>query len=478
MAADDQTLILALCEKIAVYSIKQAESIVKLKSVRLKETPRELALTQGFVLGILKDRVQFQKIHKEISKKKRLRFIQAQQIEIECPKLMCYDYFHDHIFLVSSKGLWFVQPIELLLKVRDCMIRDNLKKCLESSQPPKDKTEPSLLAETTLHLQSTLQNVQHPFGFSIYNFSKALSERMSSHFSFIQAISPKSFAEYCRFVRKFISDMQERVLKTWPELSWRRDLEQEARYFIEDQILDSVYDDIMFFVFEPEASVSENILAERQTTLKSFFLKDFGSDLHIECISQEEVFASVLHGIDDFIESRTVNAKLKFLEDVHVGINTIVQNVWSDLQEGLHFISADDLISILCFIISRSPSTLPRHVHFLSEFIPPEKLRGQLGYYLTSLQLALQYILESSFDTGADLAEDVTKSVKSVNEAVLIDKQSQLQNTRETEWKDSGTLDLGEDFAVSTPVSGSLEETQFLSKHIFIEQKADMGDVK
>jgi len=62
-------------------------------------------------------------------------------------------------------------------------------------------------------------------------------------------------------------------------------------------------------------------------------------------------------------------------------------------QQKTYFLSADDFLPVLIFVLSRSECTfLARTCEFLSNLCDPSAFGGEPGYYLTAFASAVQYI--------------------------------------------------------------------------------------
>jgi hypothetical protein len=291
-------------------------------------------------------------------------------------------------------------------------------------------------------------NPQHPFGFSIKKFIKGFNEKLD-YFD-----SPK---RACALIKRYISEASELVCKSWYELKLTKEFEILTKNILEDVVFRGIYEPV-FSIFNKQNIQFQESLREKQKILGSITLQSFGSSLSIDPSHQVEILQPALVFLNELLLETSPNKKFAKLNLMTEAISKIIEETWKSKQSGLQVVAADDLLSILCFLVAQSPPELPAHISFLFEFVNPEQLRGQFGYYLTSLHLAIQYVLQYE-KHDAMTFEATTSTLRTWN----VESDNPIST--------SSLPKLSSDFLESLlelPNSPD-DDDQVLSKHVFAE---------
>lgn len=377
------TLVLATGKSLEVFPASSTGMFHKSQRKRvynLDEMPRALALTHGFAIAALKFQLQVVKLGDR--QNALSRFPHAQLIELCEPQLMVYDEMFDHIFVLTEGNLWFLQPIDLQLKVIDLKFRDRMRLRMDQ-RDLESVASIDIIEMVGAHLDQVLSNKYHPFGFSILKFADEFS------FSTVE-----SAAIACR---TFVGSLVPRVMEVWPELLWRRDLDVFVYEKVQSQVLLTVSSKVFQLISEHNRETKEKLVYVKET-MPGLGLDSFSDDFkRLEAPS----FQTSIHLLDEFIDDLNIRTKMDTLQRFFDDVSNVTHVFWSAHSKQVKYIAADDLLSVLCYIVyCYSNLSLVDHLLLLSDFVFSKDLNGKLGYYLTSLQLAVSYVSDMQKGAG------------------------------------------------------------------------------
>jgi len=121
-----------------------------------------------------------------------------------------------------------------------------------------------------------------------------------------------------------------------------------------------------------------------------------------------------------------VSSKLSILDHMHKRLVGCAEKAFKRMKPGKALsLSADDLMPMLCYIIVRSDAcSMFSQADFIVHFLSEDALLGHLGFLVTSLQIALHYIL----DMHAHRKEGMTTDCEAIGPS---EKKTQEQNSFE-----------------------------------------------
>ncbi|GAB5356753.1 hypothetical protein AAMO2058_000316000 [Amorphochlora amoebiformis] len=325
-------------------------------------------------------------------------------------------------FYVARKGqIYSLNRIPSELLAIDRKIMANFSKISQEEQEGGESVETKMKSAIRTHLETVLLERNHPVG------------RMASRFTrtFLRAYDVEQYGDI-KLWRTRRTDLSERIAKAIGEIkSFVRRMvttvlvvyKLNAHYqgfisnYIESVIFRSIHHPIIQ-LFETYNNENNLLLQLACKNLRELHLEDFGTNLFQtpdadtspqeikqEVKKADEIRRSIFHGPGGPIEvlpqaykCTDVTSKLKSLELLHKRLLLCSEEAYKTLSPNKTLsLSADDLIPMLSYIIVQSESLpLFSEAHFITEFLSDDALLGHLGFLVTSLQIALHYILTLS----------------------------------------------------------------------------------
>eukprot|EP00475_Leptophrys_vorax_P018878 TRINITY_DN25768_c0_g1_i1.p1 TRINITY_DN25768_c0_g1~~TRINITY_DN25768_c0_g1_i1.p1 ORF type:complete len:479 (-),score=102.59 TRINITY_DN25768_c0_g1_i1:983-2386(-) len=395
--------VMAVClgESVVVSDVRRGFSKMKVHKIVFEEVPKSICLCADYVIAVLKNHLQVKrwKPGKANDVKKKLRmFPHAQLLEIDDPKVVFEDSTRGHIFVTSSTNLFYLQPLNLMLKVRD------LKWLAELQDKSKKKKMRSLVID---HMHEILLDRYHPFGHSLRiftgNFKIVFSPKEKTSEDSVGNEEDNSVSQMYKVIRKYLREKKDMICKVWETFRNNDQLQDILEHCLQTELFENIYDLVLRRM--TLAMASEIDLFEQQKLLHK--------DLDIlDLKARETDDAETLEFLQDFsspliqlaknlVDFRSPNFKFAAFADMHNHITDCFEKLVkirlsrskkaADPSKKFA-ITADEVLSLFIHICLQCPKELPVHLTFLFEFLPQTAFSGQAGFYLTSMQLAVQYI--------------------------------------------------------------------------------------
>ena len=326
----------------------------------------------------------------------------------------------DDGFLLVAVGaeVHLLQPIPLKLKIIDEVWLSQL-----------NTLGPPLVYDILRnHLNRVLASTIHPFGQMVARFIEHFNTQFDIPFYYSivskEAIDSDGLLSLgTHSIHSFLSCISESMALTWPILSNFGDLMRITKECVQESVYPCIHATVMS-VFQKKYADMLRAFQEKIVSLTDFGLRDFGCDFDfLKKIppADQTVFPPVrpiffyeaIELIRSMSSLTSPLTKLQRLGELNKSIISSAESMHCDYLLGSTdskqvVIAADDLVSIMCFVIVQSQSSqILLDYQYLRAFVNQNEILGQEGYMLTTLQVCIQNIFTLHSVKDADLLEQV-----------------------------------------------------------------------
>jgi hypothetical protein len=203
-------------------------------------------------------------------------------------------------------------------------------------------------------------------------------------------------------------------------------------------LFEFLYDCVLDVMTEGMADELQKYAAKKENygAVDPFDFKNLKCEENAKAI--EEFGTSISQLIENLIEQKSPSKKFLAFSTMHTEITKAFEDYVKIKEakektgeEKKFSITADDVLNVFIHVCMRSDKSLIVHLKMMFEFLAPNSFGGQSGFYLTSLQLAIQYImnLESGVSRQSSDQVDVTTLQTKLEEETA---NNWLRATRDT----------------------------------------------
>lgn len=395
--APDSRIAVSVGESVLVFDSPLDRPAARRIAVPEISPCRSLALLAGYCAVASRDSVLLRRWTSTRAKNFQLaaqlaiRFPQLQQLSDFRPSdavLLCSDRSLGRILLATDTELLLLQSLSLVDQAKDLKFREDLRTLRGLSDSADDLR--TLVAAHAL--DALCPESEHPAALALRAFA-AKSDPSES-------------------VRDFLRSQSLLLQRAW-------DLQHAPAPL--QQVLDDALESALFPLLLPHYTAAKRRQARRfaslQRRLAGLSLLDLAGP-ELRRLVPDDALQSPSAAMDLLREPLCLLNGLPTLDSPSAQLERLGQ-LLASIPNSLSrpgAVSADDLLPMLSFLCLHGPADLPAYLALLSDFISQDKMRGETGFTLTSLSLALHYLEQLDPDSllqqqDDDDEEEIARSI-------------------------------------------------------------------